>query len=85
MPILLQLLMFASPVAYPLDSVPARFLGIYMLNPMAGIVENFRRAVLGTAPLHVESLAISCAWTAVVLPVGYIYFKWVEATAADLV
>lgn len=85
MPIALQLLMFASPVAYPLETVPARFLDIYMLNPMAGLVENFRRAVLGTAPLHVESLAISLAWTAVVLPLGYVYFKWVEATAADLV
>jgi ABC-type polysaccharide/polyol phosphate export permease len=56
-----------------------------MLNPMTGLVENFRRAVLGTAPLHLESLAISLAWTAVVLPLGYVYFKWVEATAADLV
>lgn len=85
MPIVLQLLMFASPVAYPLETVPPRFLSIYMINPMAGLVENFRRAVLGTAPLHLESLAIALAWTAVVLPLGYVYFKWVEATAADLV
>ena len=85
MPIVLQLLMFASPVAYPLDTVPARFAGLYMLNPIVGIVENFRRAVLGTAPPHLESLGISIAWAAVALPLGYAYFKWVEATAADLV
>lgn len=85
MPIVLQLLMFASPVAYPLETVPARFQGLYILNPMAGIVENFRRSVLGTAPLHVESFAISVACAAVLLPLGYAYFKWVEATAADLV
>lgn len=85
MPIVLQLLMFASPVAYPLDAVPSRFLSLYTLNPLAGIVENFRRSVLGTGPLHFESLAISAAWAAILLPLGYAYFKWVEATAADLV
>lgn len=85
MPIVLHLLMFASPVAYPLDTVPPRFAGIYVLNPIVGIVENFRRAVLGTDPLHLESFGISVAWAVVVLPLGYAYFKWVEATAADLV
>ena len=84
MPIVLQLLMFASPVAYPLDAVPQRFQTLFILNPIAGIVENFRRAVLG-GPLHGESLAIAIAWTAVVLPLGYMYFKWMEATAADVI
>lgn len=59
MPIALQLLMFASPVAYPLEAVPERLVGLYVLNPLAGIVENFRRAVLGTGPVHVEPLSIS--------------------------
>ncbi len=85
MPIALQLLMFASPVAYPLEAVPERLIGLYVLNPLAGIVENFRRAVLGTGPVHVESLSISIIWAAVLLPLGYAYFKWVESTAADLV
>lgn len=85
MPIALQLLMFASPVAYPLALVPERVTGLYILNPMAGIVENFRRAVLGTEPLHLESLAIALLWAAAILPAGYAYFKRVESTAADLV
>jgi lipopolysaccharide transport system permease protein len=84
MPIALQLLMFASPVAYPLDAVPQRFQTLFLLNPLAGIVENFRRAVVGGS-LHGESLAISIAWAAVVLPFGYMYFKWMEATAADVI
>jgi lipopolysaccharide transport system permease protein len=51
MPLLLQLWMFATPVAYPLSAVPERLRGLYMLNPMVGIIENFRRAVLhGLAP-----------------------------------
>ena len=85
MPIALQLLLFTSPIAYPLESVPARAAVLFSLNPMAGIVENFRRVVLGTGPLHVESLLISLAWTIVVLPLAYAYFKHVEATAADVV
>ena len=85
MPVVLQLLLFTSPIAYPLDSVPASAASIYVLNPLAGIVENFRRAVLGTGSLHVESLLVSAVWAALVLPAGYAYFKHVEATAADVV
>jgi lipopolysaccharide transport system permease protein len=85
LPIVLQLLLFASPIAYPLDLVPARVASLYVLNPMTGIVENFRRAMLGTAPLHVESLIVSAVWAAVVLPLAYAYFKRVESTAADVI
>jgi len=85
MPIVLQLLMFASPVAYGLDTVPARVRPWYVLNPLAGIIENFRRALVGTAPADLHALAISTAWACVLLPLGYAYFKRVEATAADVV
>jgi lipopolysaccharide transport system permease protein len=85
MPIVLQLLLFASPIAYALSSVPERGATLYTLNPLAGLIENFRRAVLGTGPLHVESLLVSIAWAAVVLPIGYVWFKRVDATAADVI
>jgi len=85
MPIALQLLLFATPVAYPLDTVPARLLPIYSLNPLVGIVENFRRGVLNTQPAHLESLAISAAWAIVLLPIAYAWFKHLEATAADVI
>jgi lipopolysaccharide transport system permease protein len=85
MPIVLQLLLFASPVAYPLRTVPERLLPIYSLNPLVGIVENFRRAVLDTGPPDVSSLLISAAWAAVLLPLAYACFKYLEATAADVV
>jgi lipopolysaccharide transport system permease protein len=84
LPIALQLLMFASPVAYPLDAVPQRLQFFFLINPLAGIVENFRRVVVGGS-LHGESLAISIAWAAVVLPLGYMYFKRMEATVADVI
>jgi lipopolysaccharide transport system permease protein len=85
MPIVLQLLLFASPVAYPLEIVPERLQPYYVLNPLAGILENFRRAVLGTGPAHLPSLAISAAWALVLLPLAYAWFKRVDATAADVV
>jgi lipopolysaccharide transport system permease protein len=85
MPILLQLLLFASPVAYPLAIVPERFRDVYSLNPLVGIIENFRRGVLGTAPPEPFSLLVSATWAVVLLPFAYAWFKHLEATAADVV
>ena len=85
MPIALQLLLFASPVAYPLDTVPERLRTLYSLNPLVGIIENFRRGVLDTGPADLPSLAVSAAWAVVLLPFAYAWFKHLEATAADVV
>jgi lipopolysaccharide transport system permease protein len=85
MPLLLQIWMFASPVVYPLSAVPQRLRGVYALNPLVGVIENFRRVVLqGVAP-DFHSLAISAAVAAVLLPLAYLYFKHVEATMADII
>jgi lipopolysaccharide transport system permease protein len=84
LPVALQLWMFASPVLYPLSSIPAEWRGLYLLNPLAGLVETFRRSVLGL-PLDLEALAASAAVTAVLLPVAYLLFKQVEATVADII
>lgn len=84
MPLLLQLWLFASPVVYPLQQVPERFRGLYVLNPMVGIIENFRASLLGT-PIDCHSLAISALVSALLLPLSYLYFKRVEATVADVI
>lgn len=85
MPLLLQLWMFATPVVYPLEQVPQRFRPLYVLNPMVGVVEGFRRSViLGEAP-DLRLLALSAAVSLVLLPAAYIYFKRVEATVADVI
>lgn len=85
MPLLLQLWMFASPVVYPLSAVPARLRGYYALNPMVGVIENFRRVMLqGIAP-DFYSLGISALVAAILLPAAYLYFKRVEATMADII
>jgi len=85
MPLLLQLWTFATPVVYPLDAVPERFRTLYMLNPMVGVIENFRKVMLqGTAP-DFYSLGVAALIAAILLPASYIYFKHVEATVADII
>jgi len=85
MPLLLQVWMFASPVVYPLSAVPQRLRGLYALNPLVGVIENFRRVMLqGVAP-DFYSLGISALIAAILLPAAYLYFKRVEATMADII
>lgn len=85
LPLLLQVWTFASPVVYPLSAVPERYRAWYLLNPMAGVVENFRRVVLqGTAP-DLHSLGIAAAISALLLPLAYGYFKHRESTIADTI
>jgi lipopolysaccharide transport system permease protein len=83
MPLLLQLWMFASPVIYPLDAVPAQWREWYLLNPMAGIVDGFRRAVLEGAAPDPAALLNAGIVMAVALPIAYLWFKHVDATMAD--
>jgi lipopolysaccharide transport system permease protein len=82
---LTQLWFFATPIAYATTVIPARWQWVYLVNPMAGVVEGFRWALLGTAtpPLH----AIA-TWTAVVLCsfiAGVGYFRATEQTFADVI
>lgn len=85
MPLLAQIWLFATPVVYPLSAVPGRMRPFYILNPMVGVVENFRRVVLqGTAP-DFYVLLIAALISIGLFPVAYIYFKRVEATVADVI
>jgi len=84
-PFLIQLGLFASPVVYPVTFVPERFQVVYgLLNPMAGIIEGFRWAILGTKPpsyLIIASIAI----IVVILVSGAFYFRRRERAFADVV
>jgi lipopolysaccharide transport system permease protein len=85
MPILLQVWMFTLPVVYSLHSVPARYRKLYLLDPIAGLIENFRTvAVRGGAP-DLANLSLSAVTTAVCLMLAYAYFKSCEATMADII
>jgi len=84
-PFLVQLLLFTTPVAYGTDLVPVAWRGLYELNPMAGVVEGFRWAILGIGAAPVEAVTISALVSVFVLATGLAYFRRVERTFADVI
>jgi lipopolysaccharide transport system permease protein len=82
--LVLQLWMFLSPVAYPLEVVPERWRLWYALNPMSGMIGGFRAAILGT-PFDLPSIAISAASIVTLSVVAMIYFRTVERRLADII
>jgi lipopolysaccharide transport system permease protein len=81
---LVQMWMFASPLAYPLDVVPERWRLLYSLNPMVGVIDGFCAALAGTA-LRGDVIGVSAASAIVFLVAGLFYFKRVERRFADIV
>lgn len=84
-PLLLQLWMFATPIIYPLSAVPSHLRVFYVLNPLVGIIESFRRVILHSQMPDFHLLGISAAISLVLLIVSLSYFKHVEATMADFI
>ena len=82
-PFLVQLWMFASPVIYPASLVPARWRWLYHLNPMAGVIDGFRAALLGFDAPWAE-LAERLGVSVVLAWIGVAYFRRVERRVADL-
>jgi lipopolysaccharide transport system permease protein len=85
LPFVINLWLFASPVAYPASLVPERWRWVYGLNPMAGVIEGFRWALLGGAGLPLALVAASSGVTVVLLAGGLRYFAHLERTFADVV
>lgn len=84
-PLLLQLWMFATPVAYPMSVVPAKWQLLYNINPMVGVVQGFRWAVLGAAAPQLTFLALNVLVAFAVLLGGLVYFKRTEQSFADVI
>jgi lipopolysaccharide transport system permease protein len=85
MPFLVQFWLFASPVAYPSKLVPARWRLLYGLNPMAGVIEGFRWAIVGQGQPPGLMFAVSAVMTIVVLIGGLAFFQRLQSTIADYV
>jgi lipopolysaccharide transport system permease protein len=83
-PFLIQVWLFATPVAYSAQLIPHELKLMYGLNPMAGVVEGFRWALMG-GPLPDVTILLSAAATAVILVSGIAYFRRVERTFADVI
>jgi len=84
LPYFIQLCFFLTPVAYLNSVVPPKYQWIYYLNPMAGAIEGFRWALLGT-PMAWDKLAVTSFVALCILISGIFYFKRFERTFADVI
>ncbi len=85
LPVFTNLLLYASPVAYAVAAVPARWRWVYELNPLTPPLEALRASLLGTALPTAASLAVSAAVSGGLLVGGIYAFKRMERTFADVI
>lgn len=83
MPLLIQVWMFASPVVYPISMIPQEWQWLYNINPMVGVIDGFRWAVVGTPAPDPAVLALNVITIAVFLLLGMAYFNRMATTFAD--
>lgn len=84
-PFLTQLWMFATPIAYPSSLLPEKWRAVYALNPMVGVVEGFRWALLGTDTRPGPMILVSATAAIALLIGGAFFFRRMERTFADVV
>lgn len=84
-PLAVQVLMYATPVIYPVSLVPPSLRLIYAINPLVGIIDSYRRVVVQGLPPVPEYLTMSALVSILLAVVGYAYFKQVEASFADCI
>ncbi len=84
-PLLLQLWMYLCPIVYPMELIPERFRTLYFLNPLATIIETYRRVILYDQMPDWPYFLLATAVSLLLLVVAYYYFKRVESRFADLI
>jgi lipopolysaccharide transport system permease protein len=85
LPFFIQVWMYASPVVYPLSMVPERWRLLYSLNPMVGVIEGFRWALLGTSAPNPTAITMTIVMTLVLLTGGLMFFERAERSFADVI
>jgi lipopolysaccharide transport system permease protein len=84
-PFLTQFWMYATPIAYATSLIPEQWRSLYALNPMVGVVEGFRWALLGSVDLDLTSLMVSAGVVLVLFITGLLYFRRIEDSFADVI
>jgi lipopolysaccharide transport system permease protein len=79
-----QLIMYASPVVYSASIVPEKWQKVYAINPMVGVIEGFRAAILGTRPMPWEWIGIGALTASLTLLSGLLFFRRQERIFADV-
>jgi len=82
-PLGLQLWFYATPILYPMSLIPDKLLPIYMLNPMAGIINSYRDVLLNGLPPDLGVLGLAMLTSTLVCVIGMIVFKHLEQSFAD--
>ncbi|MDQ3275317.1 MAG: ABC transporter permease [Actinomycetota bacterium] len=85
LPVVLQVLLYASPVAYSLDAVPADLRDLYAINPLTGLLEGWRWSLLGGAAPPTAALVSSVIWAVLALGLGAFVFARLEREFADVI
>ncbi len=85
LPLIIQLWMYASPIIYPISLVPDKLKFFYMLNPMAPIIDGYRKVLIQGYPPDFYYLSIAAGVSVVLFFLSYWYFKKVEMTFADII
>jgi lipopolysaccharide transport system permease protein len=84
LPFVLQIWMFASPIIYPQSVVPEKWRWVLTLNPLTGVIEGFRSALVGRE-FDWPALGLAAAISFVMLAVGALVFRRLERVFADLI
>jgi lipopolysaccharide transport system permease protein len=84
-PLGIQLWMYASPIIYPMSVVPEKVRPFYQLNPMAGLIESYREAVLRGGTPEAAPLLSAALVSVALLVSGYRFFKKSESEFADII
>lgn len=84
-PLGVQLWLYLTPVIYPLSIVPEWVRPVYILNPLVGITDSYRRVLVHSEPPSFEYLGISLITSCLLAAAGYLYFKRAEEKFADLI
>jgi ABC-type polysaccharide/polyol phosphate export permease len=80
----MQVLFYLTPVIYPVEQFPATFRWLFVLNPIAPVVQAFREIIVFARPPDGITLLLPCVFAGVVLYLGYVVFKALEAQMADM-
>ena len=79
-----QLMMYVSPVVYPVSMVPEKYRLLYGINPMAGVIEGFRAGLLGSVPMPWDLIGIGFTTGLILLVSGGYFFGYKEKHFADV-
>ena len=83
-PLLIQVWMYATPIIYPLSIVPERFRTFYLLNPMAGVIDGYRKILLHQTAPDFGALLLAALVSCATFVAGLLYFKHVEFKLPDV-